>query len=99
MAEENLLAAAADVEPYLPCGKCGEIRLPTFTVEDDGLYFTVRSGERYQDKLDRGECLDIIARLLYGSSSIERILRTEAEHLAFWDTISRKMAEHPVIGI
>lgn len=105
--EEKLLAAAAAVEPYLG----GESvvaaaiqhiapKLPAFTVEsEDDLYFTVRSGDRYQDKLDRGECLDVIARLLYGSYPVERILRTEAEHLAFWDLISKKMAEHPVVGI
>jgi formamidopyrimidine-DNA glycosylase len=55
-----------------------------FTVHEADGHFTMRSGERYQDQMDKGECLDLIARILYGSSPIENLLRTKEEHEAFW---------------
>src|SRR5580700_7397640 len=57
---------------------------PQFRVwTDESGYFSVSSGERYQDKLDAGECLTLIAHILIAKEHPQKLLKTEAEHEAY----------------
>ena len=57
--------------------------METFCVEraDHG-YYTVSSGDRYQDKLDQGEALYLLACLLLGKGEPTLLLKTKEEHAA-----------------
>jgi hypothetical protein len=53
---------------------------PSIQIDFNGNYFTVRAGDRYEDKLDTGEALITIARLIIGKDTPAELLKTPAEH-------------------
>jgi hypothetical protein len=57
--------------------------MDTFAVErEKSGFYTVSSGDRYQDKLDQGEALYLIACLLLQQGEPTLLLKTKEEHAA-----------------
>lgn len=62
----------------------------TMTIEFDGDYWTIRAGDRYEDKMDWGEMLSTLARVTMPRSGLPDMLRTAAQHKEFeahWATL------------
>jgi hypothetical protein len=72
--------------------------MDTFAVErEKSGFYTVSSGDRYQDKLGLDECLYLVACLLLQKGEPTLLLKTKEEHATYWARLSNPEPVEPLL--